>query len=215
MNAALSESSGWPISWCLRFSQVNSGLGGLQGPKSMQESFWKHWSRTAENKSIHTCRVYYLFFFFFFFCLNPFFRAPLKKKSLSDGCFGREKEWHFCCLAVRCYCCCFGHEPVSDVVVEAIAGLRRSLFSLKGTGRGETNQERSGTEYSIKADLSKEIAAEIPTADKLASPRWQLNHSCAETVQHSAFVQIWRERAVACWEFVICHPAAAGVWSLL
>lgn len=99
---------------------------------------------------------------------------------------------------------------------KAIAGLRHSLFSLKGTGRGETNQERSGTEYSIKADLSKEIAAEIPTADKLASPRWQLNHSCAETVQHSAFVQIWRERAVACWEFVvICHPAAAGVWSLL
>ncbi len=36
---------------------------------------------------------------------------------------------------------------------------------------GETDQERSGTEYSIKADLSKEIAAEIPTADKPASPR--------------------------------------------
>ncbi len=67
--------------------------------------------------------------------------------------------------------CCFGCEPVSDVVVEAIAGSRCSLFGLEGTGRGETNQECSGTEYSIKADLSKEIAAEIPTADKLASLR--------------------------------------------
>lgn len=54
---------------------------------------------------------------------------------------------------------------------KAVAAWHHSLFSLKGTCRGETRQERSGTEYSIKADLSKEIAAEIPTADKLASPR--------------------------------------------
>lgn len=53
----------------------------------------------------------------------------------------------------------------------AVAAERRGLFGLEGTGRGETKQERSGTEYSIKADLSEEIAAEIPTADKLASPR--------------------------------------------
>lgn len=31
-------------------------------------------------------------------------------------------------------------------------------------------QEHSGIEYSIKADLSTEIVAEIPTTDKLASP---------------------------------------------
>lgn len=42
MNAGLSESSGWPISWRLYFSQVNSGRvdgwgpAGLRGVKSMR-----------------------------------------------------------------------------------------------------------------------------------------------------------------------------------
>lgn len=51
---------------------------------------------------------------------------------------------------------------------KSVAGERRGLFSLEGAGRGETNRS-SGTEFSIKADLSRETAAEIPTADKLAS----------------------------------------------
>ncbi len=78
MNSGSSESSGWPISWRLRFSQVNSGQGASRDQKVCENAAGKFLKAVMPNCC--NCRKY-----LYLSCLLLPLFAPLCSSDITIG----------------------------------------------------------------------------------------------------------------------------------